>query len=109
MHLEVRDGVWGRQPRGARVLLGAKGPVESLRDCAEVVCTNRRGCNAVARSQERKKERKKIKNFGTMKTCNMYLYLSINMQYQYMVFCIRNISGILYNLKYILNVQSLVL
>lgn len=53
-HLEVRDGVRSWQPRGAWVLLGAEGPVESLRDCAEVVCTNCRGSNAVPGSQERK-------------------------------------------------------
>ncbi len=54
MHLEVRDGVRGGQPRGARVLLGAEGPVESLRDCAEVVCANCRGSNAVPGSLRKK-------------------------------------------------------
>lgn len=53
MHLEVRDGVRGGQPRRARVLLGAEGAVESLRDCAEVVRANCRGSNAVPASQER--------------------------------------------------------
>lgn len=47
MHLEVWDGVWGGQPGGARVLLGAEGSVESLRDRTEVECANCRGSNAV--------------------------------------------------------------
>lgn len=64
MHLEVRDGVRGGEPRGARVLLGAEGPVESLRYCAEVVRANCRGSNAVPASQERVK-------FSTKKTYNM--------------------------------------
>lgn len=64
MHLEVRDGVRGGQPRRARVLLGAEGPVESLCDCAEVVRANCRGSNAVPASRERVK-------FSTMKTYNM--------------------------------------
>lgn len=55
MHLEVGNGVGCGQPCGARVLLGAEGPVESLCDCAEVVRANCRGSNAVPASHERKK------------------------------------------------------
>lgn len=46
--LEVVDGVRRGEPGGARVLLGAEGPVEGLGDGAQVEGAHRRCCNTVA-------------------------------------------------------------
>lgn len=47
-HLEVGDGVCGGEPGGARVLLGAEGPVEGAGDGAQVEGAHRRRRDAVA-------------------------------------------------------------
>lgn len=47
-NLEVVDGVGCGQPGGARVFLGAEGPVEGLGDGAQVESTHCRRCDTVA-------------------------------------------------------------
>lgn len=55
-YLEVGVGVGVRQPGGARVLLEFEGPVEGLRDGAEVEDAHGGGSDAVPRGRGRKKE-----------------------------------------------------
>lgn len=46
------DGVWSGKPGGARVLLGAEGPVKGLGDGTQVEGTHCRCCYTVALDRE---------------------------------------------------------
>lgn len=58
-NLEVVDGVGRGKPGGARVLLGAEGPIEGLGDGTQVEGTHCRCCNTVALWVDRKDRQEK--------------------------------------------------